>query len=191
MSRSSIVAEYKKARSNYLRRRRRLLSQGFEIELIPIPKRITEGSIRRLKKQTGKYMKNTAEKRARKQEKERKRKEATQPVRKTQQSQPISHVPQLQVSDVPDAAKIALERFRESINDVTPRIASILRAFLKENADSLDDIALALMNNPELQPSPQDSERGVEYKIYLLQNIVDSGTSDELELASDVVYEEE
>lgn len=191
MSRSSIVAEYKKARANYLRRRRRLISQGFEIELIPIPKRITEGSIRRLKKQTGAYMKKTAENRVKKQEKIRKQEQRTQATRKTQQSQPTTYTQQPQLQNVPDAAKIAMERFRESINDVTSRIASILRAFLKENADSLDDIALALMNNPELQPSPQDSERGVEYKIYLLQNIVDAGTSDELELASDVVYEEE
>ena len=191
MSRSSIVAEYKKARTNYLRRRRRLMSQGYEIELIPIPKRVTEGSIRRLKKQTGTYMTKTAEKRARTREKERKQEQTTTYTRKTQQSQPTTYIPQPQLANVPDAAKIALERFRESINDVTSRIASILRAFLKENADALDDIALALMNNPELQPSPQDSERGVEYKIYLLQNIVDAGTSDELELASDVVYEEE
>lgn len=191
MSRSSIVAEYKKARTNYLRRRRRLISKGYEIELIPIPKRVTEGSIRRLKKQTGAYMKKTAEKRERKQEKKRKQEQRTQSQRKTQQSQPASYIPQPQVTDVPDAAKIALERFREAINDMTPRIAAILRNFLKENGDSLDDIAIALMNNPELQPSPQDSERGVEYKIYLLQNVVDSGTSDELELASDVVYEEE
>lgn len=191
MSRSSIVAEYKKARTNYLRRRRRLISQGYEIELIPIPKRITEGSIRRLKKQTGVYMKKTADKRRRKREKEKKQEQRIQPTRKTQQSQPTTYTPQPQLLNVPDAAKIALERFRESINDMTSRIASILRAFLKENADNLDDIALALMNNPELQPSPQDSERGVEYKIYLLQNIVDVGTSDELELASDVVYEEE
>lgn len=182
MSRSSIVAEYKKARTNYLRRRRRLISQGYEIELIPIPKRVTEGSIRRLKKQTGAYMKKTAEKRLRKQEKKRKQEQRSRAQRKTQQPQD---------PNVPDAAKIALEHFREVISDMTPRVGAILRNFLKENADSLDDIAIALMNNPELQPSPQDSERGVEYKIYLLQNVVDSGTSDELELASDVVYEEE
>ena len=93
--------------------------------------------------------------------------------------------------DIPDAAKIALERFRETINDVTPRIAAITRNFLAENTDRLDDVAIALMNNPEYQPTPQDSERAVEYKLYLLQNIVDAGTLQQLEDASDVVYEEE
>lgn len=195
MPQNSITQRYRRARRNYLARRRTVQSEGYIVPLIGIPKRITEGSIRRLEKQTSDYIRLKSKKietvyeppTPRVQETRRPVTYTSMSERQRQQQTP----PPEPDTDIPDAAKIALERFRETINDVTPRVASIMRNFLAENADNLDDVAIALMNNPEYQPTPQDSERAVQYKLYLLQNIVDAGTMQELEEAGDVVYEEE
>lgn len=195
MPQNSITQRYRRARRNYLARRRTVQSEGYIVPVIEIPKRITEGSIRRLEKQTSDTMRRKSRKietvyeppAPRTQETRRAVAYASTAERQRQQQTP----PPEPDTDIPDAAKIALERFRETINDVTPRVVSIMRNFLAENADNLDDVAIALMNNPEYQPTPQDSERAVQYKLYLLQNIVDAGTTQELEEAGDVVYEEE
>lgn len=50
---------YRKARKNYLARVRRLEKKGYNVKRIPIPKRITQGSIRRLKSQTTARLKRT------------------------------------------------------------------------------------------------------------------------------------
>ena len=195
MPQNSITQRYRRARRNYLSRRRTVQSEGYIVPVIEIPKRITEGSIRRLEKQTS----DTMRKKSRKIEtvyeppapraQETRRAVTYSPTAERQRQQ---HTPPPEPdTDIPDAAKIALERFRETINDVTPRVASIMRNFSSENAGNMDDVAIALMNNPEYQPSPQDSERAVAYKLYLLQNIVDAGTMQQLEDAGDVVYEEE
>lgn len=195
MPQNSITQRYRRARRNYLARRRTVQSEGYIVPVIEIPKRITEGSIRRLEKQTGDYMRK----------KSRKIESVYEPPtpRAQETRRPVTYTPtaerqrQWQTpppepdTDIPDAAKIALERFRETIKDVTPQIAAIMRNFLSENADNLDDAAIALMNNPEYQPTPQDSERAIVYKLYLLQNIVDAGTMQQLEDAGDIVYEEE
>lgn len=195
MPQNSITQRYRRARRNYLARRRTVQSEGYIVPLIGIPNRITEGSIRRLEKQTSDYIRLKSKKietvyepyTSRVQETRRPVTYTSTSERQRQQQTP----PPEPDTDIPDAAKIALERFRETINDVTPRVASIMRNFLAENVDNLDDVAIALMNNPEYQPNPQDSERAVQYKLYLLQNIVDAGTMQELEEAGDVVYEEE
>ena len=195
MPQNSITQRYRRARRNYLSRRRTVQSEGYIVPSIEIPKRITEGSIRRLEKQTTDYMRLKSRKietvyeppAPRVQETRRSVTYTPTAERQRQQQTP----PPEPYTDIPDAAKIALERFRETINDVTPRVASIMRNFLSENAGNMDDAAIALMNNTEYQPSPQDSERAVAYKLYLLQNIVDAGTMQQLEDAGDVVYEEE
>ena len=51
---------YRKARKNYLARVRRLEKKGYNVKRIPIPKRITQGSIRRLKSQTTARLKRTS-----------------------------------------------------------------------------------------------------------------------------------
>ena len=195
MPQNSITKRYRRARRNYLSRRRTVQSEGYIVPSIEIPKRITEGSIRRLEKQTTDYMRlksrkiETVYEPPAPREQETRRSVTYTPTAERQRQQQTP--PPEPDTDIPDAAKIALERFRETINDVTPRVVSIMRNFLSENADNLDDVAIALMNNPEYQPSPQDSERAVAYKLYLLQNIVDAGTMQQLEDAGDVVYEEE
>lgn len=195
MPQNSITQRYRRARRNYMARRRTVQSEGYIVPAIEIPKRITEGSIRRLEKQTSDTMRRKSRKietvyeppTPREQETRRAVTYTPTAERHRQKQTP----PPEPDTDIPDAAKIALERFRETINDVTPRIAAIMRNFLSENADNLDDVAIALMNNPDYQPTPQDSERAVEYELYLLQNIVDAGTMRQLEEAGDVVYEEE
>lgn len=194
MPQNSITQRYRRARRNYMARRRTVQSEGYIVPVIEIPKRITEGSIRRLEKQTSDYMR----KKSRKietvyepptpREQETRRAVTYTPTAERQRQQQTPLEPD---TDIPDAAKIALERFRETIKDVTPQIAAIMRNFLSENADNLDDAAIALMNNPEYQPTSQDSERAIVYKLYLLQNIVDAGTMQQLEDAGDIVYEEE
>ena len=52
----TIKEEYKRARRNYLRRISRAFNVGYYPDIIPIPKTITEGSIRRLEKWRGVYI---------------------------------------------------------------------------------------------------------------------------------------
>lgn len=195
MPQNSIIQRYRRARRNYLARRRTVQSEGYIVPVIEIPKRITDGSIRRLEKQTSDTMRRKSRKiefvyepPTQREQETRRQVTYTSTVERQRQQQTPPPEPD---TDIPDAAKTTLERFREVINDVTPRVASIMRNFLPENADNLDDVAIALMNNPEYQPTPQDSERAAAYKLYLLQNIVDAGTMQQLEDAGDVVYEEE
>lgn len=53
----TIKQQYQKARRNYLRRVNRLVKQGYLVDVIQPPKRPTKASIRRLEKETGKYIK--------------------------------------------------------------------------------------------------------------------------------------
>lgn len=52
----TIKEEYERARRNYLRRISRAFKVGYRPDIIPIPKTITEGSIRRLEKWRGAYI---------------------------------------------------------------------------------------------------------------------------------------
>lgn len=52
----TIKEQYKKVRAAYMERVRYYRNRGYIIETIPIPKKITRGSIRRLERQTGKYI---------------------------------------------------------------------------------------------------------------------------------------
>lgn len=52
----TIKERYKRARRNYLRRINTAVRSGYRPEVIPIPKHITEGSIRRLEKWRGEYI---------------------------------------------------------------------------------------------------------------------------------------
>lgn len=52
----TIKEQYKKARTNYLRRINTAVRSGYRPKVIPIPKRITEGSIRNLEKWRGEYI---------------------------------------------------------------------------------------------------------------------------------------
>lgn len=50
----TIKQKYQKARANYMARVRRLKKAGWEVDIIPIPKKPTKASISRLEKQTAK-----------------------------------------------------------------------------------------------------------------------------------------
>lgn len=52
----TIKERYRKARRNYLRRINTAVRSGYRPEVIPFPKHITEGSIRRLEKWRGEYI---------------------------------------------------------------------------------------------------------------------------------------
>ena len=62
MPQNSITQRHRRARRNYLARRRTVQSEGYIVPAIEIPKRITEGSIRRLEKQTSDTMRRKSRK---------------------------------------------------------------------------------------------------------------------------------
>lgn len=57
----TIKQAYQRARRNYLRRVRNQEKQGYIVDIIPIPKKPTKASIRRLEKQTAKEIQRTAD----------------------------------------------------------------------------------------------------------------------------------
>lgn len=58
---ATIKEQYRKARRNYLRRVNNKVRQGYMVDVIPIPKKPTRASIRRLQKMTGAEIARTSE----------------------------------------------------------------------------------------------------------------------------------
>lgn len=209
----TVKQQYQRARRNYLARVRNLEKAGYVIERIPVPKRPTEASIRRLSQQTSSKLRQsnplinilTGEIEKPKGKTER-RKIEKRNINNTKFVNKIKKELNVKLPDayavaqaLPSAVDISIQKFYESIETFRPD----LQSFIKERLDQLlgdnsperrKALEKVLRENPDYIPTPTDSNAGtIEYKFAELSRILDLTLQEQnylMESLTDQVEEE-
>lgn len=201
----TIKQQYQKARKNYLARVRNLENAGYQIERIPIPKKPTEASIRRLVNQTSKVLRQrnplvnilTGEIEQPKGATERKKIEKRN-IHNTKMARQIARelgktkqqTMQFIKQTVPQSYDITIQNLYESIETFIPPVQEYIRERLDELlGDNSEErrraLAKTIAENPDYLPTPTDSNVGViQYKFGELSRILKLNLEKEQELVS-------
>lgn len=195
----TILQSYRIERKRYLARVRRQQKQGYQVDVIKIPKNPTRASINRLKKQTAKEIKSksplldlesgeviTKTTKIERRLLERSNRQYLTEIRKTTSQQ-----------ELPSEVNIIIQNFYLTISKFIPPLQEILMDRLNELTQTEEDriaLAKAMKENPDYVPNPADSRESIiEYKFTLLQNIMRMNNEETQEMIeyTDIVESEE